>query len=317
MKKKLISLQLFLLVLFYFPSISSAQRSNLALPGGHLLERITLLTDESESVLKLEGTFSLEKSSEIQVVQDTNASATKIILPHAFINHLVLKKRINFANTEIVEFIDVEEKVEKKAQGGAITFEVTLTIASPLDIRFLFDKSQSNSNQLVFAIQSNSAEILPVASTPQETSTELVPEPSIVTQQQKIIGMSNQETNRLLLHPVSAMLIYQRPLRLQLSILNASNMVESAQKLAILLERHQRRELENQLGMQLKITNISTVRDSIILTKTKIYYRSNYLDAALALAETIPGEQIVEKMPLDRSGRLGVDVEVFVGENFK
>ena len=69
--------------------------------------------------------------------------------------------------------------------------------------------------------------------------------------------------------------------------------------------------------MQLKITNISTVRDSIILTKTKIYYRSNYLDAALALAETIPGEQIVEKMPLDRSGRLGVDVEVFVGENFK
>ena len=53
----------------------------------------------------------------------------------------------------------------------------------------------------------------------------------------------------------------------------------SAQKLAILLERHQRRELENQLGMQLKITNISTVRDSIILTKTKIYYRSNYLDA--------------------------------------
>lgn len=317
MKKKIIAFQLFLLVFLYFPSIGSAQRSNMALPGGHLLERITLLTNESQSALKLEGTFSLEKSSEIQVIQEANANVTKIILPHAFINHLVLKKRINFANTEIVEFIDVEEKVEKKAEGGGITFEVTLTIASPLDIRFLFDKSQSNTNQFVFAIQSNSAEILPVAVTPQETSTELVPEPSMVAQQQKVVGMSNQETNHLLLHPVSAMLIYQRPLRLQLSILNASNIVESAQKLAILLERHQRRELENQLGMQLKITNISTVRDSIILAKTKIYYRSNYLDAALALAETIPGEQIVEKMPLDRSGRLGVDVEIFVGENFE
>ena len=48
-----------------------------------------------------------------------------------------------------------------------------------------------------------------------------------------------------------------------------------------------------------------------------MYFRPNFLKAALTLAEMIPGEQVVEPMPLSRLSRLGNDVEIYVGENFE
>ena len=71
------------------------------------------------------------------------------------------------------------------------------------------------------------------------------------------------------------------------------------------------------MGLKLEILNISSVREDLRLPRTKIYFRPNFLKAALTFAEMIPGEQVVEPMPLSRLSRLGNDVEIYVGENFE
>ena len=109
----------------------------------------------------------------------------------------------------------------------------------------------------------------------------------------------------------------QQPLQLNVSVLNASTKDQNAQRLAILLDRQQRQKLEEQVGMRLEVTNISSVREGMVLPRTKIYFRPNFMKAALALSEVIPGEQLVEQMPSSHKGRMGTDVEVYVGENFE
>ena len=69
--------------------------------------------------------------------------------------------------------------------------------------------------------------------------------------------------------------------------------------------------------MRLEVTNISSVSEGMVLPRTKIYFRPNFMKAALALSEVIPGEQLVEQMPSSHKGRMGTDVEVYVGENFE
>jgi len=55
----------------------------------------------------------------------------------------------------------------------------------------------------------------------------------------------------------------------------------------------------------------------MILPRTKIYYRPNMLKSAVTLADIIPGEQIVEPMPLNRGTKPTTDVEIYVGQNFE
>ena len=121
----------------------------------------------------------------------------------------------------------------------------------------------------------------------------------------------------ILLHPVFAMLAYRQPIRLNVSVLNASRHVGGAQRLAILLERQQRRRIEQRVGMRLEVINISSVQEQMILPRTKIYYRPNMLKSAVTLADIIPGEQIVEPMPLNRGTKPTTDVEIYVGQNFE
>ena len=121
----------------------------------------------------------------------------------------------------------------------------------------------------------------------------------------------------VLLHPVFAMLAYRQPIRLNVSVLNASRHVGGAQRLAILLERQQRRRIEQRVGMRLEVVNISSVQEQMILPRTKIYYRPNMLKSAITLADIIPGEQTVEPMPLNRGTKPTTDVEIYVGQNFE
>ena len=113
------------------------------------------------------------------------------------------------------------------------------------------------------------------------------------------------------------MLAYRQPIRLNVSVLNASRHVGGAQRLAILLESQQRRRIEQRVGMRLEVINISSVQEQMILPRTKIYYRPNMLKSAVTLADIIPGEQIVEPMPLNRGTKPTTDVEIYVGQNFE
>ena len=133
----------------------------------------------------------------------------------------------------------------------------------------------------------------------------------------KVVPPKNNLREAMLLHPVTALMSFRDFSQLNVAILNASPHLGGAQRLAVMLDRQQKRMIEKRMGMKLKIVNISSVREQTILPKTKIYFHANFLKAALILAEVLPGEQVLEPVPDSRVSNLATDVKIYVGNNFE
>ncbi|NQU65720.1 MAG: hypothetical protein HQ517_15775, partial [SAR324 cluster bacterium] len=108
---------------------------------------------------------------------------------------------------------------------------------------------------------------------------------------------------------------YQRPSIMQLSIINASGWQKRAYKLSVFLGREKKKEIEESLGIKLDIVNISNDKNDQHKQST-IYFRNNFLKPALFLAKLIPGEQKLVPISSTRE-RLGVDIEIYLGMDFK
>jgi hypothetical protein len=104
------------------------------------------------------------------------------------------------------------------------------------------------------------------------------------------------------------------PTRVRIAILNATGKPGGANKVALLLSEVKRRALEDQIGLQLEVVNLSTA-DSVRPGQSVLFYRPVFLRAALAMARAIPGEQLVQPMRPAGLKRAGVDVEIVVGED--
>ncbi len=282
---------------------------------GHVLDQVELSREGKETFLIIRGIISPALLSSINVVQEEDSLRSIISIPNGFFNNVALPPSISFRAGDILESVQFMEDILENATGN-FDFQAKLLVTSRQPVLLNFDESRTNSQQITYRV------IEKGAAGKVETQREGVQPPLLsetmegqMREPKRVAPMD--DTDKVLLHPVSAMLVFQRPLVLHLSILNASPRKDAAQRLAILMDRHQRRALENRLDMKLDITNISSVQEQMTLHKTKIYFRPNYLTAALALASLIPGEQVVEEMSLERRGRLGLDVEIYVGANFE
>jgi LytR cell envelope-related transcriptional attenuator len=103
------------------------------------------------------------------------------------------------------------------------------------------------------------------------------------------------------------------PTRVRVAILNATGKPGGANKVAVLLSEYKRRAIEDQIGLQIEVVNLSSA-ESVRPGQTILFYRPEFLRAALAMAQAIPGEQFVEPMRPSGMKRAGVDVEIVVGE---
>jgi hypothetical protein len=103
------------------------------------------------------------------------------------------------------------------------------------------------------------------------------------------------------------------PTRVRVAILNATGKAGGANKVALLLGEIMRQSLEDQIGLQIEVVNLSTA-DPVLPRQSVVYYRPAFLRAALALAKAIPGEQLVQPMRPAGMKRVGVDVEIRVNE---
>jgi hypothetical protein len=65
--------------------------------------------------------------------------------------------------------------------------------------------------------------------------------------------------------------------------------------------------------MQLDVVNVSSA-ESVRPGQSIVFYRPEFLRAALAMAKAIPGSQYVEPMRPAGLKRAGVDVEIVVGK---
>ena len=105
----------------------------------------------------------------------------------------------------------------------------------------------------------------------------------------------------------------EAPTRVRVAILNATGKPGGANKVAVLLSEYKRRVLEDQIGLQIEVVNLSSA-ENVRPGQSTLFYRPEFLRAALAMAKAIPGEQFVEPMRPAGMKRAGVDIEIVVGK---
>lgn len=291
----------------------SATLSAKEMMDGHLLERVTFNQEGKRPTLLLQGIFSQVLITHIQIIGNKDPSSLTINIPGGFVNNLILPKNTTFNEKDPINYVQIDELVQADKQ-GRISNQLNILVKFRKPTLMALEPALSNANQLAFILITKMDKVYkpePIGRTiAQETEVEL-------KHGMDVEGSDARMPDPALLHPVMAMMVFQKPPLLQISILNASSKVDSAQQLAIYLDRQMRGELERQLNMSLAINNISSTLSKKVLERTKIYFAPNYLPMALTVAAMIPGDQAVEMMPPDRRGRLGVNLEIFVGENFE
>ena len=303
----------FLLLLFthyLFYGVIFAQQ----VTSGHMVDQLELIAGDS-TYLTIKGFFDEALFEGIQVFPGETEREFQVDIPHAFLNNVTMSERqIVFTAEDALEKVEIGERI-RQTGGGSVDFLVNMKIyTKEAGWKLALDRDKSDAQQLTFSVQPT---VQQSRSSRQTARISRSSTGGITSKEPRFKKSVVHARNAVLLHPVSAMLMYQHPLRLNVSVLNASSKNKNAQRLAILLERQQRRNLEERIGMKVEITNISSVREGMVLPKTKIYFRPNFLKAALTMSEIIPGEQIVERMPSNHKGRMGTDIEVYVGENFE
>ena len=293
-----------LLFIFFSATLSLSANS------GHMLDRVELLAVKNIPYLTFNGFFDPRQFPHIKITQGSSKTETIVILPNTFINNILLPERdiTTFAMAGILEKMSLAEKITK-TENGEINFLVKVTVSSKEKHFLVLDTKRSNSRQLTFALQGKQIK---------DVSTVRLVGKQIKRPVKNELGPAKiTPREKILLHPVTALMSYRQFDQLNVVVLNASPNLGAAQSFAVMMDRKQKRTIEKRMGMKLNIVNISSVREQTILPKTKIYFHANLLKAALILAEVLPGEQVLEPVPASRNSKLSTDVEIYVGNNFE
>ncbi len=278
--------------------------------SGHMLDSFELIPDKQAPFLTFQGFFDPGQFHHIQITPGNSKTETIVILPKTFINNVLFPERVvtSFSDDGILEKLKIEEKITSTKSGG-IDFQVIISISSIEEHMLVLDSEKSNSRRLTFALQKPKKKEIQTIVTKEQRVENVV--------EVKVVPPKNNLRVAMLLHPVTALMSFRHFDQLNVAILNASPHLGAAQRLAVMLDHQQKRMIEKRMGMKLKIVNISSVREQTILPKTKIYFHTNFLKAALILAEVLPGEQVLEPVPDSRVSNLATDVKIYVGNNFE
>ncbi len=294
--------------------------SALTVKSGNMLERFELVPDQQTPYLTFEGFFEQSSFPQIQILPGDKKTETSIILPNTFINNIFFDKPeiTSFNEDGILDKLSLEEKIKRK-NTGEIDPLVILNISTIVNYKIEFDAEKSDSRRISFAMQKLKKMLISTIEKEEIASKEqTLPQaeadvlfwsvftPRLVNKREKI-----------LLHPVTALMSYRQFDQLKVTILNASLKHNGAHRMAEMLTKRHKVTIEKKMGAKLNIVNISSVREQEILPKTKIYFHANLMRQAIKLAEILPGEQLLEPIPATRANKLSTDVEIFVGKNFE
>ena len=303
----------FLLVLF---SAASA----LSVKFGNMLEHFELIPDKQTPYLSFEGFFEPSLFSQIQIIPGNKNTETSVILPKTFINNIFFAdpEITSFAEEGILEKLSFEEKI-KRTKTGEIDPRVILNISTMVNYKIEFDAEKSDSRRITFSMQKLKKMLISTIEKEEMAAQEqTVPqaEADVIFWSVFTPRMVNKR-EKILLHPVTALMSYRQFDQLNVAILNASLNPNGAHRMAEMLTKRHKLAIEKKIGAKLNIVNISSVREQEILPKTKIYFHANLLKQAIKLAQVLPGEQLLEPVPTARASKLATDVEIFVGKNFE
>ena len=285
-----------------------------------MLERFELVPDKQTSYLSFEGFFEPPLFSQIKIIPGEKKTDTSIILPNTFINNIFFEEHeiTSFSEEGILEKLSLKEKI-KRTKTGEIDSRVELNITTMVNYKIEFIAEQSNSRRITFSMQKLKKMLIStIEKEEMALKQQTLPQAEVDVKFWSVFTPRTvNRREKILLHPVTALMSYRQFDKLNVTILNASQKPNGAHRLAEMLSKRHRITIEKKMGAKLNIVNISSVREKEILPKTKIYFHANLLKQAIKLAHVLPGEQLLEPVPTVRSNKLATDMEIFVGENFE
>ena len=228
--------------------------SALSLKSGNMLERFELVPDQQTPYITFEGFFETSSFSQIQILPGDKKTETSIILPNTFINNIFFTNpEITSFNEEgIIEKLSLKEKIKKKST-GEIDPIVILNISTLVNYRIEFDAKKSDSRRISFAMQKLKKMLISTIEKEEIASKEqTLPQaeadvlfwsvftPRLVNKREKI-----------LLHPVTALMSYRQFDQLNVAILNASLKPNGAHRMAEMLTKRHKLAIEKKWGLSL------------------------------------------------------------------
>jgi len=294
------------LSIFFFGVVNT---NAFSINSGHMLDSFELIEDKKKPLLSFKGFFEPSQFLNIKINTDIKKTKTTITIPNSYINNLLFRKGevSSFADDSILHKLSLNEDLTRK-ENGEIFSKVIIRVSTK-DKHFLeFDTENSNTRHLTFSIKNIKKKLITVF------DEESIQVPEKDENNYEVLKEKHHKT--ILLHPITALMSYRKFNQIKISVLNASTIKGAANRLAAMIDRKQRKNIEKRIGMNLKIVNISSINQKTILNRTKIYFHPNFLRPALVLAEFLPGEQLLEPFPENRKRKNTNDLQIVVGENF-
>ncbi|PCI27935.1 MAG: hypothetical protein COB67_07520 [SAR324 cluster bacterium] len=316
-----LSLVFLLVIQFGIIPIVFAQSSSVS--QGNIIKKVTLTKEGADSILNIEGILDARQLSRVVIKQDRRNKSFSISLPNTLVDPETLPAPfVNFPAGSDLENIQIKEDIQEK--GEDVFFVVDLVVqATKILIPELIRPIRDNQLRLRLKDFGRLQKQAQAKRTAEEKARAEKQRLQAERKQQKEQLRFQQLQKKKVVKKKAVLMTgvtqikksYHKPSIMQVSILNASGYAKRAYKLSVFLGNLQKRYIEETLGIKLDIINISNATDAS-MPRTTIYFRENYLKSALFLAKLIPGQQRIIPMP-NQSERIGVDIEVYIGKDYK
>jgi hypothetical protein len=297
---------------------------------GSIIQRINVTGTKDTSFLLISGTLDSRLLAGIVIGQRQGDRLT-ITIPNALVDpETIVSPRIPVPSGGLLKSIQWQESMQSHDGAAQVALDLVLEGQGELDaevvqpitsttlrirlINLAAIKQQQAQAEAQAEVQSKAqSEAQKAEARRKELEAEAA---RLAKAEQEKAKAERQQALLTARQPVDEVLQqYHRPSIMQLSIINASNLTKRAYELSVYLGKEKRQDIEELLGIKLDIVNISNAKNDMHEQST-IYFRPNFLKAALFLATIIPGEQRL--IPIDSTReRLGVDIEVYLGMDFK
>lgn len=309
---------LLLAISLFFATTTYAQSNQVV--QGNIIREISLSKSGNIYNLNIKGMLHSSQLQNVIIRNMPNSNRFSITIPNAMLDpEKITTPFIAFGPGDPLENIRIMEKAQEGAD-NKISFSMDL-IVEPRQKLVPEIKHLGSGSSLMIALtpQVKKAETAVAMSqiskadyerkkAQLEERKELAEQRDAEMRQQQSLKHSQKEVQKIIRH-------YRKPSLVQVSILNASGYAKRAYKLSVYLGKVRKKQVEETLGIKLDIVNIAnSITDEY--PQSTIYYRDNYLKSALYLANLIPGEQKI--VPLkNQKERIGVDIEIFLGKDYK
>lgn len=283
---------------------------------GSIVKAITLTPQGEDYILQIRGILNPAELDQIRVRQKPNSNKLTLEFPSTLVDPEQMPSGfITFGEEVPVENIKLVENIEEVGESD-VKFNLDLILEGKKSLKPEIQKpiSETMVRVLLRDYEKVMAELQAKTSGPDNRSRRR--QERFTKERLKELEAQKQASAKQLQKDARELIKqYRKPTVMQISLLNGTGYPKRAYQLSVFLGNLQKRNIEEVLGMKLDIVNISNAPSERPI-ETTIYYRENYLKSALHLAGMIDGEQRIVPM-LDQAERVGVDVEIYLGKDYK